>query len=146
MSSLRSFLEEDNFTRIPLKKTVTLHYKVQAKINGQKCWLIVDTGASTSCIHLDDAKDLDMIHQESDIKATGAGASNLITQISENNSLQLGKWNMTRLSFIVMDLSHVNEGLSQVGELPIIGILGADVLKKARAVIDYGRNCMYFRM
>lgn len=122
-----------------------MHYKVAARINGKKCWLIVDTGASTSCIHLDEASRLNMIPQESDIKATGAGASNMLTQLSENNSLELGDWKISRLSFIVMDLSHVNEGLSQVGELPIIGILGADVLKKARAVIDYGRNCMYLK-
>lgn len=146
MSSLRHFLEAQQFSRIPLKKTVTQHYKVQARINDKKCWLIVDTGASTSCIHLPEADSLDMSIQESDIKATGAGASNLLTQLSENNSLQLGDWQISRLSFIIMDLSHVNNGLEQVGELPIIGILGADILKKARAVIDYGRNCMYFKM
>lgn len=145
LSSLRNFLEDAEFHRVSLKRTVTLHYKVQAKINGEKCWLIVDTGASTSCINQTEAENLKMIPEGSDIKATGAGASNLLTQISENNLLQIGQWSMNRMPFIVMDLSHVNNGLAQAGEMPIIGILGADVLKKARAVIDYGRNCMYLK-
>lgn len=145
MSSLRSYLENAAFTRIPLKKTKTLHYKVQVKINGRKCWLIVDTGASTSCINQSEAENLKMSAAASDITATGAGASNLFTQISEYNSLQIGDWHLKRIDFIVMDLSHVNNGLAQVGENPVVGILGADVLKNARAVIDYGRNCMYFK-
>ncbi|WP_374957280.1 aspartyl protease family protein [Gilvibacter sp.] len=146
MSSLRSLLEDADFTRLSLKKTLTLHYKVLAKINGCSCWLIVDTGASTSCINLNEAENLKMQFSESEIKATGAGASDLQTQISEGNALKLGAWKRTNMSFIVMDLSHVNAGLAQAGEDPIIGILGADVLKQARAVIDYGRNCMYFKM
>ncbi|MDC7996486.1 retropepsin-like aspartic protease family protein [Gilvibacter sediminis] len=146
MSSLRSFLEEDNFTRISLKKTRTLHYKVEARINGKKCWLIVDTGASTSCINLSAADELQLTTQASEILATGAGASGLETQISEQNCLRLGVWEKRNLAFIIMDLSHVNAGLAQAEEDPVTGILGADVLKQARAVIDYGRNCMYFKL
>ncbi|NQX78730.1 retropepsin-like aspartic protease [Gilvibacter sp.] len=146
MSSLRSFLEADKFTRISLKKTRTLHYKVEARINGCKCWLIVDTGASTSCINLSEAETLKMTIQASEILATGAGASGLETQISEQNCLSLGAWEKTKLAFIIMDLSHVNAGLAQAKEDPITGILGADILKQARAVIDYGRNCMYFKL
>lgn len=87
-----------------------------------------------------------MTIQASEILATGAGASGLETQISEQNCLSLGAWEKTKLAFIIMDLSHVNAGLAQAKEDPITGILGADILKQARAVIDYGRNCMYFKL
>lgn len=86
-----------------------------------------------------------MSAQASEILATGAGASGLTTQLSHNNTLHLGRWKKKKLAFVIMDLSHVNTGLAQAGEDPIAGILGAEVLKQARAVIDYGRNCMYVK-
>jgi hypothetical protein len=46
---------------------------------------------------------------------------------------------------VLFDLSHVNEALLQVEEEHIHGIIGADFLKRTRAVIDYGRNCLYVK-
>lgn len=145
MSNLRSLLENQEFVRIPLQKTITLHYKVRAKIND--CWgdFIVDTGASSSCLNLERAAKFKLQLSVSDIKATGAGAGNLHTELSHKNTIVLGNWRKKNCSFIVMDLSHVNAGLAQVEEAPVDGILGADLLKSARAVIDYGRNCMYLK-
>ncbi len=145
MTSLRKLLETQGFVRIPLKKTITLHYKVRAKINN--CWgdFIVDSGASTSCINYTAAHKFKLSLTQSDIKATGAGAGNLHTDLSHNNTISFKGWSKNNCSFIVMDLSHVNTGLAQVEELPVNGIIGADLLKSARAVLDYGRNCMYLK-
>ena len=37
--------------------------------------------------------------------------------------------------------SRISAQISQ----PVDGIIGADILKKYRAVIDYGRNCFYLK-
>ncbi|PIZ08269.1 MAG: acid protease, partial [Flavobacteriaceae bacterium CG_4_10_14_0_8_um_filter_34_31] len=47
--------------------------------------------------------------------------------------------------FIIFDLSHVNEALHLAEANSVEGILGADILKTSRAVIDYGRNCLYLK-
>ena len=145
MSSLRLMLEGQGFQRVPLKKLVTQHYKVQAKINNRKGWFILDSGASTSCINNQTAQRFKLVLSDSDIKATGAGSSNLHTQLSHENSISFTQWTKSNCSLIVMDLSHVNAGLAQVEEEAVDGIIGADLLKAARAVIDYGRNCMYLK-
>jgi hypothetical protein len=49
------------------------------------------------------------------------------------------------MDFVLFDLSHVNEALQEVNEAPVHGIIGADFLKATRAVIDYGRNCVYVK-
>lgn len=49
------------------------------------------------------------------------------------------------MEFVVFDMTHVNEALTTAGIASVDGIIGAEMLKKARAVIDYGRNCVYLK-
>jgi hypothetical protein len=47
--------------------------------------------------------------------------------------------------FILFDLSHVNEALSQQKIKPVDGIIGADVLLKGNAIIDYPNQYLYLK-
>jgi len=145
MTQLRSLLESNGFYRIPLKKLKSGHYKFIAKINSVKGEFILDTGASTSCIGFLSVDLFLLKNETSKIKASGAGATNMKTEIAKNNTLSIQSWKTTNIDFVIFDLSHVNEALQQVQENPIHGIIGADFLKQTRAVIDYGRNCFYVK-
>ncbi len=140
---LRKFMTDGGFSRIPLKKLATGHYLFNAKINGISGSFILDTGASTSCVGFDDSTHFSLVSEESLIKAAGAGAINMETMLSRKNIFEIDHWKTTNMDFVLFDLSHVNEALVQVNEQRIHGIIGADFLKKHRAVIDYGRNCFY---
>jgi len=145
LRQLRNLLEESGFYRIPLKKIKSGHYTFSAKINFISGIFILDTGASTSCIGFTNDSYFNLNNEESKIKAAGAGAINMKTEIAKNNTISIGSWDLKRIDFVIFDLSHVNEALKQVDETPIHGIIGADFLKKTRAVIDYGRNCFYVK-
>lgn len=145
MTSLRKFLEDQNFKRIPLKKLKTGHYQLTLKINGISGDFILDTGASTSCIGFESVSHFTLVSEESEIKAAGAGAVDMETKIAKNNLLEIGQSIVKDIDIILFDLSHVNGALQQVDEKRVHGILGADLLKQLRAVIDYGRNCFYIR-
>ncbi len=145
MSQLRNLLEENGFYRIPLKKIKSGHYKFSAKINSVKGDFILDTGASTSCIGFDQISYFKLKNEVSKVKAAGAGAINMKTEIAKDNTFALKKWRIISMDFVIFDLSHVNEALQQAEEVSIHGIIGADFLKQTRAVIDYGRNCFYVK-
>lgn len=145
MRQLRNLLQEGGFYRIPLKKIKSGHYTFSAKINAIWGIFILDTGASNSCIGFNNDSYFNLNNEESLIKAAGAGAINMKTEIAKNNSIEIGSWKISNFDFVIFDLSHVNEALNQVDETPIHGIIGADFLKKNRAVIDYGRNCFYLK-
>lgn len=145
MTQLRNLLEGKGFYRIPLRKIKSGHYTFSAKINSISGIFILDTGASTSCIGFSNDTYFNLINEESKIKAAGAGAINMKTEIAKNNTITIGSWNLNRIDFVLFDLSHVNEALKQVEESPVHGIIGADFLKQSRAVIDYGRNCFYVK-
>ncbi|MGO3182569.1 MAG: retropepsin-like aspartic protease family protein [Aequorivita sp.] len=140
---LRKYMESEDFYRIPLKRLATGHYLFSAKINNISGDFILDTGASTSCVDMPNSSYFSLISEESIIKAAGAGAINMETMLSRKNEFSIKKWKVKNMDFVLFDLSHVNQALSQVEEGPIHGIIGADFLKQHRAVIDYGRNCFY---
>lgn len=142
---LRKFMESEGFYRIPLQRLATGHYLFSAKINGISGDFILDTGASTSCVDLLSSAHFSLISEESMIKAAGAGAINMETMLSRKNEFTIKKWKLKNMDFVLFDLSHVNAALSQAEENAIHGIIGADYLKKHRAVIDYGRNCFYVK-
>ncbi|MBW2938579.1 retroviral-like aspartic protease family protein [Aureisphaera sp. CAU 1614] len=143
--TLRKLLEQNGFERIPLKKLKTGHYKLNVRVNSVLGDFILDTGASTSCIGISEASFFKLISEKSEIKAAGAGAIDMETLATKSKTLEIEKISLSNYEFVLFDLIHVNQALEQVGETPVHGILGADILKKLHAVIDYGRNCVYLK-
>lgn len=146
MSSLQEFLIDQDYTKVKLHLTKTNHFEIIARINGVKGLFILDTGASNSCIGFNVSQKFNLSIQDSKIKATGAGASDMETKLSKNNKMKLGKWNYNKLSLVIFDLSHVNTALVEHDSKPVDGIIGADVLKKGQAIIDYSKKYLYLKL
>jgi len=145
MPTLSKFLKKKNFIKTNLKLTNTDHFEVIAKINGIKGRFILDTGASNTCVGFDKIEFFNLKSKSSDIKAAGAGATNMKTLVSKKNKVQIGKWKMKKLKIVLFDLNHVNEALISQNATPVDGIIGADVLKKGKAVIDYRKKDVYLK-
>lgn len=145
MASLKKFLLKKNYTKVPLVLTATNHFEIIAKINGITGRFILDTGASNTCIGFDKLEFFNLTSKESKIKAAGAGATNMETLISTKNQIEIGDWKKNKLKIVLFDLVHVNEALTAHKALPVDGIIGADVLKKAKAIIDYDKRSVYLK-
>ncbi|WP_405573886.1 retropepsin-like aspartic protease [Winogradskyella sp. Asnod2-B02-A] len=146
METLKDFLISKGYSKIKLKFTKTNHFEIKASINGIKGRFILDTGASNSCVGFEAIERFNLKVKDSDIKAVGAGASDMVTQISKSNSIKVGKWKKNRLSLILFNLSHVNTGLINHNAEPVDGIIGADVLKKGKGIIDYEKKYLYLKL
>jgi len=146
MASLKKFLGKKGYTKIPLVLTATNHFEIIAKINGITGRFILDTGASNTCVGFDKLEFFNLTSKESKIKAAGAGATNMETLISTKNLIEIGGWKKKKLKIVLFDLVHVNEALTAHNALPVDGIIGADVLKQAKAVIDYNKRSVYLKV
>ncbi|WP_281542276.1 retropepsin-like aspartic protease [Maribacter aestuarii] len=146
MSSLKSLLKNKKYIRIQLILTSTDHFEIMAKINGVKGRFILDTGASNTCIGFDKIEYFKLTSKASEIKAAGAGATNMETLVSNKNLVEIGDWRKKKLKIVLFDLVHVNEALITHKALPVDGIIGADILKKAKAIIDYDKRCVYLKL
>ena len=136
MEDLQDFLKEKQYKKIKFKVLKTQHLLIQGKINGIKGNFIVDTGASNSCVGFESVEYFKLHAQFSETKAAGAGAVGMETQLAKNNEIQLGRWKK-KFHLIIFDMSHVNEALIQHKTKAVDGIIGADVLLKGKAIIDY---------
>ncbi len=141
--SLKKFLVQKEYHCIKLKKTATNHFEIKAKINGKKGRFILDTGASNSCVGFDEIKKFNLITEVSEHKAAGAGTTEIDTHISKKNKIQIGDYTLKKVHLVLLDLSHINMALAKQNTNPVNGIIGADILEKGKAVIDYGKKKLY---
>jgi hypothetical protein len=143
MDELKNFLFEQGYVRIKLKKTVTDHFEIKASINGVKGKFILDTGASRSCVGTDEIDYFNLKTEDSEHKASGAGPDEIDTLTSSKNSIAVGKFKIKKASLILIDLSHINKALEKQEAKPVKGIIGADILIKGKAIIDYNKKYLY---
>jgi len=141
--ALKKHLEKQGYHSVKLKKTKTNHFELKAKINGIKGHFIIDTGASNSCVGLQEAQLFNLITEESEHKATGAGNAEIDTQLSQNNKLNIDGFKLKKVNLVLLDLSHINGALTKQNARPVNGILGADVLVRGKAIIDYHKKHLY---
>ncbi|MCZ8229956.1 retropepsin-like aspartic protease [Flavobacterium sp.] len=143
MENLHALLQTENYQKIRFKIIKTQHLLVKAKINGIAGNFILDTGASSSCVGFEGIDFFQLKAKKSKTKAAGAGATGMFTQIATKNLLQLGSWKDSSFDIVIFDLSHVNEALLQHKAKPVHGIIGADILIKGKAIIDYYNHYLY---
>ena len=145
MKHLEDFLKQKNYLKIKLTKIASNHLELKARINGVEGSFILDTGASNSCVGLDEIEYFNLDTEESETKAAGAGAIDMETKKSENNSLKIGKWKTNKCHLVLFNLCHVNSALVQHNANEVHGIIGADILAKGKAIIDYNKNVLYLK-
>lgn len=143
---LKEYLLSEGYTKIKLKLTKTNHFEMKAKINGVSGRFILDTGASNTLVDSSNFELFNLDVEESDVKVTGAGASNMDSKVSKKNNLSIGKWKNDKTIIVLFNLSHVNTGLTSLDVEPVDGIVGTDILKKGKAIIDYEKKYLYLKL
>ncbi|MDX1317924.1 MAG: retropepsin-like aspartic protease [Xanthomarina gelatinilytica] len=144
--NLKDFLLAKGYTKIKLKLTKTNHFEIKATINGVKGLFILDTGASSSCVGFEAVNTFKLKAKDSEIKAAGAGATDMLTQISQKNNLKIGRWKKDKVALVLFNLTHVNTALTTHNSQPVDGIIGADILKKGKGIIDYEKKYLYLKL
>ena len=140
-----SFLKSIGYISVRLKLLKTNHYLLKACINGVEGKFILDSGASSSCMCLSLESKFKIDSKKNKIKASSATSNMEDTRLSKNNTIELGKWRST-INLVSIDMTHINRVLSEKETESVDGIIGADVLKKSKAVIDYESNKLYLKI
>lgn len=142
---LRKLLEDKGYSSIKLNNINTNHFELKLKLNGVSGRFILDTGASNSCVDIHSAELFDLVVEDSETKAAGAGAVGMETKIAKGNLLKISNWKYKDFDIVLLDLGHVNKALTDHDAEEIHGIIGADVLKKGKAIIDYKKKRLYLK-
>ena len=145
MDNLYETLQHKGYKKIKFKISKTQHLLIKGRINGIEGNFILDTGASNSCVDFEGIGLFELSAADSDTKAAGAGGTGMITQTSLKNTLRLGRWTTKNFGLVIFDMSHVNDALREYKARPVHGIIGADILLKGKAIIDYPNSCFYLK-
>ena len=140
-----SFLKSVGYISVKLKLLKTNHYLLKACINGVEGKFILDSGASSSCVCLSLENKFKISSKKNKINASSATSNMEDTRLSKNNTIEIRKWRST-INLVSIDMTHINRVLNEKETESVDGIIGADVLKKSKAVIDYESNKLYLKI
>jgi hypothetical protein len=120
------------------------HVFLEVKINGQKVFMLLDTGASRTVFDMETIK---KIHsgiklEENEDRATGLGTNTVENFIAVIDKLQIGTIEINDYETGVLDLTHVNDSYHKIDIPAIAGVLGSDVLMNYNAVINYSKKTL----
>lgn len=145
-TDINSFLNKNGYTKIALSQNGIGHFKVNAKVNGAKASFIIDTGASHTVIDEFSSEKFKLNFSNGPSKeAGGLGTSGIKTRVSKKNNIIVKGFEINNLALTVLSLEHVNSALEKHGSPKIDGVIGADILKKYNAVIDYKGKAIYLK-
>lgn len=116
-----------------------IHLLVEVEINSIPSCFVLDTGASRSVIDIEYLKSITediKIEEESSFSA-GVGGADLKSFTAELDSFKIGEFELSSYEIAVMDLHHVRQSYEEIGERPIYGVIGGEVLLEYNAIIDY---------
>ena len=143
--TLNKFLKNKGYCSVNLILLKTKHYIIEAKINGINGKFILDSGASNSCVCNTKEYKFKLDTKISKISASSATSEISQTSISKKNSVMIGKWKYT-IDLVTFDMSHINHAFNEKEIQSVDGLIGADVLKKSKAILDFKSNKLYLKL
>ena len=129
--------------KIPLRYSKSQHLIGEFILNGKAAVFLIDTGASNSCVDKTRADYFNLEAEGDNLPLQGAGQEKIFAQSSHKSSLYYLDKEIHHLSFMLIDMDTINAALAEQEEEKIDGIIGADILHKKKAIIDYHQCCLY---
>lgn len=123
------------------------HPLMEIALFGKTFTVVLDTGASKIAFD----KTMLQAHEEalivdSDKLSTGLGTNEMASFTTVIPDLHIGELHIRNMEVAVLDLSTINIAYRQLNHPEVLGVLGGDVLMKYKAVIDYGKRMVKFKL
>lgn len=133
--------------RILQLKEGDFHTLLNGSVAGQKIRIILDTGASHSCIDKQFVSQLfpDREMEKNEGVNAGIGGADFEVLVTDLPDFKIGHYQLKVLENVaVIDFSHVNTAYEALHLKPVQMILGNDFCVNHKAIIDYGQNKLIF--
>ena len=143
---LKDLLNKQQFVKVKLYKIKTQHLICFGSINNIKATFLIDTGASNSCISLENIDVYDLKTEGEKFEASGASDKKMEAILSKECEFKLGRFSMKKQKFVLLDLNHINSLLEYQNVKKINGMIGAEFLKATKAIIDYDNLDLFLKI
>ncbi len=138
------------YVAIDMEEVGQGHHAVEVRLNGEPARFIVDTGANATSLHAPLAERHGLPLTGLPAGAVGIGGA-LPARLVRLERMELGELTLRQGRILTADLSAIAGGLPGLGPLgaggrrggPIDGILGQDVLREHRAIVDVAGHRLF---
>ena len=145
-NALTGILQAHGYAAVAMDECAAGQYCVAVSIKGHDLRFLVDTGASFTLIDPDTVKKLglplDGRRKGSMAEMTGKRRDHRVTQPVY---LRIEHCLVPPLRMVVVNLEPIRSTIAELFSPQIHGIVGSSVLKRHKAVIDYGTPTLYLR-
>jgi hypothetical protein len=131
------------FVAIPMDREKSHHITVVARLGGRPARFIVDTGAGATVLDSGAVSRYKLKLSSASRRGGGVGSAAMRMNYVAKHDLELHGLDLSDTKLLTLDLSHVNAGLKHAKVEPVVGVLGADVLWRCRALVDYDRGVVF---
>lgn len=139
-------LDAEGYTAVPLKLCGVGQYTVDVMIIGQRFDFLLDSGSSFSLIDPSVVKKLGLpLHPKHTVKMAEITGRKRQHRITEPMAIEIGDMLLPPLQFAVVELQPISKLAAAREVTEIHGIIGSSILRRHRAVIDYGSEVLYLR-
>ena len=124
------------------------HLLVNIKVFGKSFIVVLDTGASKTAFDktlLMKANKKSLINS-SNLLSTGLGTNTMASFTANIHDMRIGRLKIPEFEVAVLDLSAINIAYAQMGHPQVLGVLGGDILMQYKALIDYGKQVVKFKV
>ena len=120
------------------------HLFVEVFVNGQRCDMIIDTGASKTVFALNHINPMLEVPAsiQSGIQSAGINAGDLKSHQGVLRHFRIGDFFVAQFEIILIDLSSIDQIYSKLSSKSVWGLIGSDFLFKYKAKLDYGKRML----
>ena len=130
------------FSPIPMTALASGHHSVSVILNGKPAAFLVDTGAGATIIHTPYLKRFALSRGDGAGVATNPTGKLRFDPVAVQGFAVGGT--RTRLNKIyAMDISYLVDAVSAASPQPIEGLVGQDVLRDQKAIVDLDKSILY---
>ncbi len=135
-----------SYIKIPFKITEVGHLETEVMIDGIKTNFLIDTGASNTVIDIDFAKSHLFEFTSMEEQGGGVGTSQMAIFHKQVAIFKINDLEIPLFDLYATDFTHVKETLAKKGiSHPPTGVIGADILIKYKAKINYKKKKLYLK-
>ncbi len=123
------------------------HTLIKGAIAGQAIRIVLDTGASHSCMDMAFAKTIlpELQTEEHNGVTAGIGGDDFEVRVANIPDFKIGRFKLNSYNnMALIDFSYINQAYSRLHKKPIQMILGNDFLVEHKAIVDYQARSLFF--
>lgn len=139
-------MAKKKYIKIPVRLNTIGHLEVEVTIDNIKTVFLIDTGASNTVTDIGFAKENLFEFTALEEQGGGVGTSQMDLFHKQVKLFAINDFKISDFDLYATDFQHIKDSLAKKGITePCNGVIGADILIKYKAKINYKKGLLYLR-